>query len=186
MTSDEATLKVIDALNALSVPYMLVGSWSVNFYCAPRSSQDADFVVQMDSGLLPALMQALGSDFRLDPQPRFESVTTTLRFLLQVPSIKFDIELFRLSDDPHDQMRFSRRTTITSQGRAISLPTVEDVVITKLRWAVHAQRLKDQDDVRNVIALHAARIDWNYVLPWCEQHGTRELLDQIRQSLPSP
>ena len=42
--SDEATAAVIDALNALAVPYLLVGSFASNFYGIPRSTQDADFV----------------------------------------------------------------------------------------------------------------------------------------------
>jgi hypothetical protein len=28
------------------------------------------------------------------------------------------------------------------------------------------------------------RIDWDYVHKWCEEHGTRALLDEIRQSIP--
>jgi hypothetical protein len=27
-------------------------------------------------------------------------------------------------------------------------------------------------------------IDWDYVHHWCEQHGTRSLLDEIRASIP--
>jgi len=27
-------------------------------------------------------------------------------------------------------------------------------------------------------------IDWSYVYGWCDQHGTRDLLDEIRSSIP--
>ena len=56
--------------------------------------------------------------------------------------------------------------------------------MTKLRWGILARRSKDLDDVRNVIAVQADRIDWDYVHRWCEQHGTRALLDEIRASIP--
>ena len=46
MNSDEATVAVIDALQALDIPYILVGSLASNLYGIPRSTKDADFSVQ--------------------------------------------------------------------------------------------------------------------------------------------
>jgi len=50
VNSDEATVAVIDALDALRISYMVVGSFSSNFYGIPRATQDADFVVQLEAG----------------------------------------------------------------------------------------------------------------------------------------
>ena len=47
MNSDEATAAVIDALDALQIPYMMVGSFSTNFYGIVRATHDADIVVQL-------------------------------------------------------------------------------------------------------------------------------------------
>ena len=68
------------------------------------------------------------------------------------------------------------------------MPTAEDVIVTKLHWALLANRSKDRDDVRGVIAVQADRIDWDYVHRWCEQHGTRACwmrsVPRSRQSEP--
>ena len=40
MTGNEAILKVIDALESVGVPYMVVGSYSSNLYGIPRSTED--------------------------------------------------------------------------------------------------------------------------------------------------
>jgi len=70
-------------------------------------------------------------------------------------------------------------------GRDVQVPTVEDVIITKLRWAQIAKRGKDSDDVRNVIAVQGDEaLDWDYIHHWCAEHGTRTLLDEIRASIP--
>lgn len=45
MNSLEATAAVIDALEELRIPYMLVGAFSSNAYSIARSTKDADFVV---------------------------------------------------------------------------------------------------------------------------------------------
>jgi hypothetical protein len=36
-----------------------------------------------------------------------------------------------------------------------------------------------------VIAVQGNLVDWEYVGRWCDQHGTRGLLDEIRRSIPA-
>ncbi len=85
---------------------------------------------------------------------QFESVTGTVRSIIDVQSIPFRVELFRLSGDPHDHVRFERRKRVfhAEFGRQVFISTPEDVIITKLRWA--------------------------------EEHRTRKVLDEIRASIP--
>ena len=184
MSGDEATLAVIDALESLGIPYMLVGSLSTNLYGIPRSSRDADFVLQLGPQSLFQLAERLGAQFRLDPQGSFETVTMTLKHILRPVGIPFQIELFHLSDDPHDQERFRRRQRVQMSNREVSAPTAEDVIVTKVRWAAQARRTKDRDDAREVISVQGERIDWAYVNAWCDRHGSRAVLDEIRASIP--
>ena len=90
------------------------------------------------------------------------------------------MELFRLSDDAHDQERFRRRVQIRAFNRDIRLPTAEDVIVTKLRWL----RSKDVNDLESVIGVQGNQLDWDYIHHWCEQHGTRQALDDIRSRIP--
>jgi hypothetical protein len=184
MTGDEATLAVIEALEGLGIPYMVVGSFSSNVYGIPRSTQDADFVVQLDAETIPRLSARLGPAFQVDRQMSFETATGTTRHEIRVVGNPFKIEVFHLGDDPHDQERFRRRRRGQVVDRETWLPTAEDVIVTKLRWADRAGRTKDRDDLQNVIAVQGDAIDWDYVHAWCERHGTRALLDEIRQSIP--
>lgn len=126
----------------------------------------------------------LGPSFRLDPQMSFETVTMTRRYVAEVASIPFKVEFFLLGSDPYDQERFRRRVQTSALGRTIWLPTPEDVIITKLRWALVGGRSKDRDDARDVIAVQEGRIDWDHVHAWCDRHGTRALLDEVRRSIP--
>jgi hypothetical protein len=184
MTSEQVAETVIGALEALAIPYMVVGSFSSNLYGIPRSTKDLDLVVELGGQSVRTLLERLGPQFRLDPQMSFESVTMTFRHVVEVVGSPFKIELFHLSDDPHDQERFRRRQRATFGGRAVFVQTAEDVIVTKLHWALRSSRGKDREDVRDVIAVQGDAIDWAYVNSWCDRHGTRELLDEIRRSIP--
>lgn len=144
-------------------------------------------MLAVDGKSLFEMAATLEPEFQIDDQASFEMVTGTLRYHLRVPSIAFEVELFLLSSDPHDQARFARRRMVRSNqiGAEIMVPTPEDVIIMKLRWAKIAKRDKDRDDVRNIIAVQGDEVlDWDYIHRWCETHDTRALLDEIRASIP--
>ena len=178
----EASLmvRVADALTSSGIAYLLAGSFSSNYYGVPRSTKDADFVVELRGGVGRDFMARLGTDFEAEPQLSFETNTGTYRQLLRHTSSPFKVELFLLSKDPHDQARFQRRVAVNAYGRQIWLPTAEDVIIMKVRWA----RSRDRDDVRGVIGVQGDNLDWPYIQKWCGQHGTLALLDEIRRSVP--
>jgi hypothetical protein len=183
MTSEEVATLVIDALEALGVEYMLVGSFSSNFYGVPRATDDADFVVQLGQTSISKIAGQLQPGLALDPQSRFETVTATTRYVFQAAGTPFEVELYLLTDDPFDQERFKRRVRVSLLGRETFLPTAEDVIIMKLLWSERGKRAKDLDDARNVVLVQGDAIDWDYVHRWCDRHGTRQLLDEIRRSI---
>ena len=111
-------------------------------------------------------------------------VTMTMRYVMEVIGIPYKIELFLLKEEPYDQERFRRRRRAKVLGRDVFLPTAEDVVIQKVRWAFLARRSKDRDDARTVIAVQGNRLNWNYIDAWCDRLGCRVTLDEIRKSLP--
>jgi hypothetical protein len=127
------------------------------------------------------LVRELGVEYARDPQLAFETVTSTTKTLISEKKSRFQIELFYLSNDDHDQQRFARRRMVTMYGRPAYILSVEDVVITKIRWLQIAGRAKDDSDLRGVIQLQSANIDWPYVETWCDRHGTREILERLRK-----
>jgi hypothetical protein len=179
-----AVLAVIDLLEAEQIPYMLVGSFSSNFYGIPRSTEDGDLVIELAGRSLASFRQRLSAPFQFDPQTTFENATGTQRNVIAVKGSAIKVELFRLSSEPHDQERFRRRVAVRYLDRHVVLPTPEDVVITKLNWLKLLRRDKDRDDVRNVVAVQAENLDWPYIHRWCDTHGTRQLLEEIRRSIP--
>jgi hypothetical protein len=186
MTAVDFVLRVIAAFDRLSIPYMAVGSFSANVYGKPRSTKDADFVLQLGDTSISALAREIGPDFQFDPQMSFETITATTRYRLHHRDSNFLIELFLLSDDPHDQERFRRRVAGTIAGQRAFVPTAEDVIITKLRWSRQGQRPKDLEDVRGVLQVQHGRLDLPYIRHWTDQHNTRPLFEQLLSATQPP
>jgi len=179
VTSNEIVLQVIDALDRHAIPYMITGSYSSNAFGIARSTQDADFVLELGDRSITPLFQALSPAIQFDPQMRLESVTMTLRYVGENPASGFKVELFMLSDDAHDRARFERRRRQPFLDGHAWLPTAEDVVIQKVRWFGRSRRAKDRDDAVNVIAVRAESLDLDYIRGWCDRHGTRALFEQL-------
>jgi len=158
---DSLTLQVADALSACGIPYLLAGSFASNYYGIPRSTEDADFVLQLAGGAGADFAGKLGTGFEFDPQLSFETVTGTYRQYLRHVKTAFKIELFMLTKDAHDQERFARRREQNLYGRKVWLLSPEDVM-----------------------SVQRDKLDWGYIGKWCREHGTLALMEEIRRSVP--
>ena len=173
--------KVLLALNELQIPYMLVGSLSSNMYGEPRQTDDADFVVELGNVPLTTLISRLGTEFRMETQLGFETITGSNRYHIHHLESAFLIELFLLTDDPHNQSRFARRRQILFADVPAAVQSVEDVIIQKLRWFKRGNRTKDWEDAKNVIETQAAlhTLDLAYIRHWTDQHQTRDIFEKL-------
>lgn len=183
MNTQEIVVKVIDVLEELGVPYMLTGSLANMLYAKPRLTADADFVVVLDRVSIGEIADRLRDHYQFDPQMTFETATATTRFKFRHREMRFSIEFFLLSDSPHDRERFRRRRIERMWDRDVPIPTAEDVVVTKLQWAARANRLKDREDLHQILKRQTPNLDWPYIRGWCAQHGTLELLEEIQVEL---
>jgi hypothetical protein len=174
-------ITLVSTFDAADISYMIVGSYSSNFYGIPRSTKDADVVLQMDADVWARLPALLPPGIELEQQGGFEMVTATRRDVLRVKDSLFEIELFHLSEDEHDRARFSRRRKVEIVPRTgVWLPTPEDVVVQKLRWAKGARRSKDYADALAVLQVQGNTLDWPYIERWCAAHDTLDVLAEAK------
>lgn len=181
MKGTEALLALTAVLDQAEAAYMIVGSYSSNFYGIPRSTKDADLVVSMDAEAWKRMEKLLPDELELESQTGFEMVTSTRKDLIRVKGNPFEIELFHLSRDDHDRERFARRRQVEiAPGIAVFLPTAEDVIVQKMRWCKGANRAKDFSDTVAVMQVQGKALDWAYIESWCEKHGTLDVLAQAK------
>lgn len=176
-----AVLEALDALNEIGASYLVTGSLARNFHAVPRSTKDGDFVVDMSPAQLHALFNQLQKRFEREPQMSFETVTGKTQHKFRHRESKFLIEIFEAHmDDPHERARFERRIEAQIDNRIGFVPTAEDVIVQKLRWLNRIRRPKDRDDVIDVMIFQWESLDWVYVAKWCAEHGSEQLLDELK------
>ncbi len=180
MKIEQVALEVIDRLNRAGIAYALVGAFSSSYWGIPRATKDADFVVQLSGPEISRLWDIFQPDFVVSDQMTFETITGSRKLEIRHPEAAFIVELFMLSTDPHHQERFGRRKLVQVFGRDVWMPTPEDVIIQKIRWA----RTKDLDDAMNVLAVQGDALDFAYIRKWCESHVTLERLERLIASIP--
>jgi hypothetical protein len=172
--------QVLEALNQLNVPYMIVGALSSNLYGEPRQTDDADFVIELGNIPLSTLISKLGPGFKLDTQLGFETITGSNRYHIYHIDSEFLIEFFLLTPDAHNQSRFARRKSIVFADVPAFVQSVEDVIVQKLRWYKRGHRQKDLDDAKNVVDTQAGipdALDLAYIRHWTDQIFEKLLAD---------
>ena len=132
VTSEDLVVAVFDALTGLRLSFMISGSLASNFYGVPRATQDADLVLELDKLPIDAFAARLGDRYEVDPQLAFETVTGSRRLVVRAAESAFHVALFDVTGDRHDRERFGRQRVVEVLGRAVSVPTPEDVIINKL------------------------------------------------------
>ena len=182
MTPEQAVIAVLEEVEAARAEYLIVGALAYGAWGIPRSTTDADFVLAMPGLEVDAILRRLPAEFSIDPQARMELFTGTLRWVLHIAGTPFEIETFLLGNDPHhhEMFRRKRRERIAMIDREAWIPTAEDLVIQKLRWA----RRKDLDDAQNILAVQGDAIDYAHIEMWCGRHGTLERLAEVRAGIP--
>ncbi|MEN3942657.1 DUF6036 family nucleotidyltransferase [Prosthecobacter sp. SYSU 5D2] len=173
---------ILDCVESTGIKYMVGGSIASMNYGIPRATKDFDLVIDVHEPEFTSFLKAVDPFFTLDPQIYLESLTGTKRFILQHRTTAFEVELFIKSQDPHHLSMWDRKTQrrLVFSKREAWTPTAEDMIIQKLRW----QRDRDKMDVREMIGVQSPNLDWPYIENWCDQHGTRALLEEIRASIP--
>ncbi len=70
MNGTKSLVELLAVFDRQKVPYMVVGSYSSNFYGIPRSTEDADLVVHLPSAKwvnLPAILPVIRKSSSTEP-----------------------------------------------------------------------------------------------------------------------
>jgi hypothetical protein len=174
-------LTVARVLDDLAVPYLLGGSLASSLHGIPRSTQDADLVVDLRPEHVLPLVAALAPEFYIDADRAADAVRRLASFNVIHLTTMTKVDLFVLKDDPLSRLEMERRQFVALPAPAgVRLPvaTAEDIVLQKLLWFRAGGEVSDRQwlDLLGVLKVKRGQLDISYIERWAAELGLGDLL----------
>lgn len=180
MSQPELLAKVARLLESSGIPYMITGSHASSAMGQPRSTHDIDFVVQMREEDLSQFAGAFADErFGFDEVAAREAILRNDMFQLQDFSGGDKVDFWMLKNQAFDQESFRRRIRGTAAGVSVYLPTIEDHIIQKIRWAHEYKSDRQYNDALLLYELHAAKLNMPYILKWVSELHLKSTWDRM-------
>jgi hypothetical protein len=175
VTVQNLLARLIAALQAAEVPYMLTGSYASSLHSIPRATRDIDIVIFPNREQLTRFIQSLpSSDYHTDLDDAIESLRRRSQFNVIDYATGWKVDFIVPPFNEFNIEEFERRGLIDVDGLQLSVVSAEDVVIAKLLWARAGKSERQIDDVATVIRIQASRLDVRYIEKWVHRLDLHE------------
>lgn len=179
------TALVITALERRGVPYALVGSLASSLHGLPRSTNDADIVVDLPGSAVEWLVAELTDDFYIDGESVHRAIARSSHFNVIHLATMFKIDVFVVGGEPTARAQLDRASRITAGDTVLVVASAEDTIARKLRWYRDGGEVSERQwsDVLGMIQLQRGRLDSELLDRLAEELEVIDLLEQARATL---
>jgi hypothetical protein len=173
-------LRLVTArLDEAGICYMLSGSLALGYYAQPRMTRDIDLVIDVEPTDGPRVVAAFEHDFYCDADGVERAVRTRRMANLIHQESAHKIDLIVRKDTAYRRLEFERRQRHFIDGIAVWLVTAEDLLLSKLVWAVEGASELQLRDARALVA-SVSDLDWPYLDRWAQELGVDSRLRELR------
>lgn len=176
-------LRVIEALEDLSIPYHLGGSFASSLHGVPRQTQDLDLVVDLQPTKVALLVSELQGDFYVEPEMIRSALRRRGSFNLVHLETGFKVDVFVKGREPFDAQEFERhhpKHLTQDPPRQVMVKSAEDTILRKLEWYQMGGQVSDRqwNDILGVLRVKREELDEGYLRRWARELRVEELLEQ--------
>lgn len=175
---------VIEVLESLDIPYMVVGGFAAIFYGEPRLTIDVDIIVDMRREHIDPFVDAFPiPDYYVSEQGVRDSLWRRYPFNVIQPTTGAKVDLVPLPRDLFTRTAFQRRQRIAydEAGRSATFIIPEDIVVAKL--VAHRKTGSDKHlrDARGVLMTQWGELDLDAIRRNARESDVLELFEKLWQ-----
>ncbi len=174
---------VAEALEGCGVRYLVGGSLASAVSGEPRSTLDADLVVELTEKDIQPLTAALGDRFHVDPDALRRAVRDRSSANLIHHATSTKVDLFIAGGSPLDKEQMDRRQRVQVSADPpgwLYVYAPEDILLQKLRWYRLGNEISDRQwrDIMGIIMVQGNRLDEAYLRQGAASLGVSDLLER--------
>jgi hypothetical protein len=170
----------------MEIPYLVGGSVASSLHGIPRTTMDADLVVDLRTDQVEEFAAELQADFYADSEMMKEALRRERSFNLIHYDSSFKFDMFPLLKNEFDQVQFGRRrfeetTSLGDEPIECAIATAEDTILNKLRWYRAGGETSEHqwNDMRGILQVSGAKLDREYLRLWAPRLGVADLLERL-------
>ncbi len=183
MTPEESLVLVTEKLESCGIPYMISGSFASSLHGVPRTTHDADIIVEIDAAGVDRLSSLLHPEFYFDATMARVAIRQRILFSAIHFDTGFKIDFIVRKNRPFSLSEFHRKMETSFQGKLCWFSTPEDTILAKLEWSSKGQSERQFNDALNIAKVQRERLDWAYLKSWVPELNVKELFDRLVKDL---
>ena len=181
MTVQDLLHRLVEALKAADVPYMLTGSFASSLHSIPRATRDIDIIIFPNREQLTHFIQSLpASEYYTDLEDAIDCLRRRSQFNIVDYATGWKVDFIIPPFDEFNIEEFERRCLIDIEGLQLSVVSAEDIVIAKLLWARAGESERQLQDAATVVRLQGSNLDISYIERWVRKLKLEEQWESAR------
>lgn len=180
MTQYEIFGYIIDVLNRLRIPYMIVGAIASIIYGKPRLTYDMDIVIDINEQNVADFLSFFNENWYVDKDMIIDAIKNRHHFNIIHIKTGNKIDFFLLRNDAHDIEEFKRKRKEKFDTKRIAyFASVEDVIIKKLDYYSRSSSEKHLEDIKGILKTYQGKINFKYIEKWTRKKNTQKIWKKI-------
>ncbi len=183
MNPESAFEAILKKLEQAGIDYMITGSFAGNLYGVPRTTYDADVVIEAHPVSFAFFPQLIGDDFYVSPEAIEEALKYERIFNIIHMETGFKIDFIVRKNRAYSKGEFARRRLETFRGNMYWFASPEDIILSKLEWSKVGESERQFRDSLGVAQIQGDSLDKEYLEFWSERLGLQQQLARLFEEL---
>lgn len=164
MELKELLIFVTSRLEKEGIEYMLSGSVAMSTYTIPRMTRDIDIVIELKVDEIEKFTSIFEGRFYLFKEGIQEQIERRGMFNAIDNESGYKIDFIIRKESLFNRTEFNRKLKNKVFGLEVWIVSIEDLIISKLRWMQDSESQIQKEDVENL--LENKSIDFEYLKKW--------------------